>query len=196
MKSSNTTSSCEIPLTMTNNLWYYKQPSSVSSNSIHIACHAVIKLLNQTATHELWHHRMGNSGKTAMEKLPCMVDIIPKLFPRTPLYQSPHCLIGKAYKHMAGYTPSLHDITKTCSMIQMDFGFVRGSNYAHRDKNDHLVTNIDGYNSYLLIMDAATRHHWIFLTKSKDPPTDILITFLATHVISEDVRRCTDQGEN
>ena len=56
---------------------------------------------------------------------------------------------------MACYIPSLDDIIKTGSTFQMYFGFMRGSDYAHRNENDRLVTNIDGYNLYLLIMDAA-----------------------------------------
>ena len=102
---------------------------------------------------------MGHAGKTSMEKLPGMVDGIPKLFPKNPLYQFTHYLTGKASKYMAGYTPSLHNIAKTGSTFQMDFGFVRGSEYSYRDENDCLVTSIDGYTSYLLIIDETTRHH-------------------------------------
>ena len=195
LNSSDPTNSCEIPLIMSNNLWYCEQPPSVSTTNIHTICRAVIRSLNQTATYELWHHRMGHAGKHAMEKLSQMVDGVPTLFPKNPLYKCPHCLTGKATKHMAGYSPSFPDITQPGLTFQMDFGFVRGSDYAHRDADNRLITSIDGYNSYLLIMDSATRHHWIFLTKSKDPPTDILHTFLKTHGISDGIRTIrTDQG--
>ena len=77
----------------------------------------------------------------------------------------------------------------------MNLGFVVGSNYTHRDTNNQLITSIDVYNSRLLIMNIATLHHWVFFTKSKGSPTDILGTFLSTHGISEIIRTmCTDQG--
>ena len=120
-----------------------------------------------------------------MEQLPGIVDGISKLFPKNLFYQCPHCLTGKATKHKIGFTPALHDITTPGLDFHMDFGFVRGSNYEQRDVNERLITSIDEYKSYLLIMDAATCHHWIFLTKSKEPPTDILNTFLNTHSIKD-----------
>ena len=45
------------------------------------------------------------------------------------------------------------------------------SDYAHPNKStDRVVSFYDGYTSYLLIIDEASRMAWIFLTKSKDPP--------------------------
>ena len=80
MKLLNTSSSSEILLTMTNNLWYCIQPPSLSSNNNHTAFHVAIRSLNQTTKYELWHHRMGHVGKTTIDKLIDMVDGIPKLF--------------------------------------------------------------------------------------------------------------------
>ena len=57
--------------------------------------------------------------------------------------------------------------------FHMDFGFVRGSNYTIKTEDGPTVTSIDGYNSYLIIVDRATRYIWLFLTKSKHPPVDI-----------------------
>ena len=45
-------------------------------------------------------------------------------------------------------------------------------------KTDRVVTSFDGYEAYLLIVDEATRHVWVFLTKSKDPSVDIAADFL------------------
>jgi hypothetical protein len=59
----------------------------------------------------------------------------------------------------------------------MDFGFLRASNpdYSRPDKsNDRIVESIDGYTSYLLIVDEFTRHVWVFLCNSKEPPIDIV----------------------
>ena len=46
-------------------------------------------------------------------------------------------------------------------------------------KSDRVVTSYDGFSSYLLIVDEATRFIWVFLTKSKAPPLDILDAFFA-----------------
>ncbi len=45
-------------------------------------------------------------------------------------------------------------------------------------KTDQVVQSWDGYSSYLLIVDEASHFMWVFLTKSKDPPLDIVDSFL------------------
>ena len=63
----------------------------------------------------------------------------------------------------------------------MDFGFLRASPTDYRQPDtvtDHIVTSFDGFQSYLLIMYNHTRHVWVFLTKSKDPPADMVKDFL------------------
>jgi hypothetical protein len=37
------------------------------------------------------------------------------------------------------------------------------------------------YNSYLLIVDAASRYLWAFLLKNKDPPIELIDKFLSKH---------------
>ena len=41
-----------------------------------------------------------------------------------------------------------------------------------------MVDSWDGYSSYLPIVDEASQYIWVFLTKSKEPPLDIIDTFL------------------
>ncbi len=63
----------------------------------------------------------------------------------------------------------------------MDFGFMRASSsdYSKPDKSiDRVVDSWDGYSSYLLIVDEASRYMWVSLTKTKEPPLDIIDTFL------------------
>ena len=60
----------------------------------------------------------------------------------------------------------------------MDFGFVRGTNYSVKTEDGPTITSKDGYNSYLIIGDRATRYTWIFLTSSKHPPVNIVRKFL------------------
>jgi hypothetical protein len=59
---------------------------------------------------------------------------------------------------------------------------------------DRVVASWDGYSSYLLIVDEASRYIWVFLTKSKEPPLDIIDTFLdhCDHELVGSI--CTDQG--
>jgi hypothetical protein len=79
----------------------------------------------------------------------------------------------------------------------MDFGFMRTStsDYTGRDKSkNRVVKSYDGYSSYLLIVDEATRFVWVFLTNSKSPPIDILREFLTQHAYEDGGCVRTDQG--
>ena len=63
----------------------------------------------------------------------------------------------------------------------MDFGFMRASSSDYRrpnPKTDRVVQSWDGYSSYLLIVDEASRFMWVFLMKSKEPLLDIVDSFL------------------
>jgi len=60
-------------------------------------------------------------------------------------------------------------------------GFVQGTKYSHKDMDGNIVTSLDGYNSYLLIVDYATRYKWVFLTKNKTPQVETARAFLKTH---------------
>jgi hypothetical protein len=79
----------------------------------------------------------------------------------------------------------------------MDFGFMRASSseYGGSDKTRaHVIKSWDGYSSYLLIGNEASRYLWVFLTKSKDPPIDIVETFLARFGHADGGVVHTDQG--
>jgi hypothetical protein len=85
----------------------------------------------------------------------------------------------------------------TCGAeFYMDFGFMRSStkDYKHPNKaTDHVVMSYDGYSSHLVIVDGASRRVWVFLTKSKDPPIEILRTFVSKFGLAKGLIR-TDQG--
>ena len=98
-----------------------------------------------------------------MEILSSMSDGVLKLIPENPLYKCPHCLIDRLSKHISGYTLSLHNINTPVLNFQIDFGFVCGSNYAHMDTTNRLISSIDCYTSYLLIMDIYTQHLYFIL---------------------------------
>ncbi len=43
------------------------------------------------------------------------------------------------------------------------------SNYSQPSKkNDWIVLSYDGYSSYVLVIDEASRYTWVFLTTSKE----------------------------
>ena len=58
--------------------------------------------------------------------------------------------------------------------FHLDFGFVRGSSFKLPTANGEgpTITSVDGKNSYCLIVDRATRHIWVFLSNSKEPPIE------------------------
>ncbi len=79
----------------------------------------------------------------------------------------------------------------------MDFGFMWASSSDYRKPNpktDQVVQSWDGYLSYLLIVDEASRFMWVFLTKSKDPPLDIADSFLKEFGHDDGGSICSDQG--
>jgi hypothetical protein len=43
---------------------------------------------------------------------------------------------------------------------------------------DRMIDSWDRYSLYLLVVDEASRYIWVFLTKSKEPPLDIIDTFI------------------
>ncbi len=93
----------------------------------------------------------------------------------TGIRNHPTCLPTKA---------DLDTMDKTCSpgeRFHMDMGFVRGTKYSIKDADGSMITSLDGYNSYLLIIDRATRYIWIFLTKNKTPQVKVIKNFLQIH---------------
>jgi hypothetical protein len=65
----------------------------------------------------------------------------------------------------------------------MDFGFIRASSVDYSQPHvpsDCIVESYDGYNSYLLIVDDNSTMSWVFLTKSKSLPIELVRLFLGT----------------
>ena len=74
--------------------------------------------------------------------------------------------------------------------------FFRGKKFQTTDEDGRIITSIDGYNSYLFIVDRKTRYAWVFLTSSKHPPVAeaeaVLKKFGSPH---KHKTVCTDQGK-
>ncbi len=79
----------------------------------------------------------------------------------------------------------------------MDYGFMRSStlDYSCPQKGTtRVVRSYDGFTSYLLIINEASRYTWVFITATKEPPLDIFSEFLQHHGHEDGGCICTDQG--
>ena len=156
-----------------------------------------------------------------MQSLHHHVDGVPRLKPH-PLFRCETCLKVKATKRAVTASAVQHALKipiadpttepgnasslaeplreeKPCrpgEQFRMDMGFVRGTQFSYRDKDGTLVTSLDGYNSYLLIVDKATRYTWVFLARSKHPQIEIIQNFLKMHGSKNGTQRYirTDAG--
>jgi hypothetical protein len=79
----------------------------------------------------------------------------------------------------------------------MDFGFMRASTSQYvrpNKKDDRVVLSYDGFSSYLLVVDEASRYIWVFLTNTNEPPLDLIDTFLTRYRHAHGGPIRTDQG--
>ena len=185
-----------VDLKMENGLWFSHQAvvhrpfHPQSSNA------AYVKTMTAEAEYELWHQRLCHPGQKVMEKIHHAVEGVPELkSKRHAFYHCDTCVHSKIQKRNRNKSIS----TKTNSRgerFHMDFGFVRGED--HKEYNSKLrrfITSIDGFNSYLIIVDSFTRYTWIYLTSTKEPPIDLVSQFLDDHGLKIGPRFIrTDQG--
>ena len=171
---------------------------------------AVVRSLSNRASYELWHHRLGHPSKHIMENIHKYADGVPRLRHNN-LWECSSCAQGKLKKSHIGVSPKPHQhvmplkppphpppIERHLSpgqALHTDYGFVRGSGWKAKDDHGKTITSLDGYRSYLLIVDKATRYKWIFLSRTKVPKIEEIRHFLTT--IKPSVPGCyvmTDQG--
>ena len=83
--------------------------------------------------------------------------------------------------------------------LYMEFVFLRASALEYTQsstKTDRVVASFDGYEAYLLIVNKATHHVWVFLTKSKDRLVDTATDFLKIFGLADGgLIRCNQGGE-
>ena len=167
-----------------NNLWFHQinQVTSEEYAKLGAQTKAIVNSLSNTAQYELWHHRLGHPSETIMSKVHDNCDGVPKL-KKHPFYNCATCnhskfrkkSIGKPKLSVQRKPPDKHqDTCQVGQNLHIDFGFVRGSDYSKVDSKGKLVTSIDGYRSYCLVIDRKSRHISIILTKTKEPPIDQL----------------------
>jgi hypothetical protein len=131
---------------------------------------------------EVWLLCLGSPGVGQLNLLPGCVTRIPSTF----CYHSFHYINHKEQASIKKLPaqPSLVRTSKWKRRFYMDFSFMRASatDYSCPHKlTDQVVSSYDGYTSYLLIIDEASGYAWVFLTKSKNPPLNIVQAFLRLH---------------
>jgi hypothetical protein len=144
---------------------------------------------------EVWLLRLGSPGVHQLDALPGNVTGIPSVFEYHPFR-----FID--FKEQARIRKQAAQRSAVCTnerrkRFNMDFGFMRASaaDYSCPHKGtDRVVRSYDGYSSYLLIIDEASRYVWVFLTASKNPPLDIVTEFLHHHGHEDGGSIRTDQG--
>ena len=188
----------------TNRLWYVQQslldcinPAYKHSQNTPTKDTPIIRKLSAAVMHELWHQRLCHPGKTVTENIHLTAEGVPMLAKgRHELYKCRACerskmqSVSKSKQVQSNDKIQQPSVPSRISQLQakvpgqlfhMDFGFVRGSDYKRKDKSGKLITSIDGYRSYLIIVDSATGYMWVLLTKTKDPPLQYVRDFLSKH---------------
>ena len=187
-----------------NNLWfhYLDQVTNDEYSKIGTRTSAIVKKLSTGAAYELWHNRLGHPGKNIMKTIHKHVIGVPHL-KANKFYSCAACMSSKLRKTHIGPTKMTRkeatpkDECESGQHLHADFGFVRGSDWSKKDNDGKLVTSIDGYRSYCLVIDRATRYIWIILTKTKSPPIvelRDLLTKLQSKVKSQYKTITTDLG--
>jgi hypothetical protein len=81
----------------------------------------------------------------------------------------------------------------------VDFEFLHYSTGDYSRPNpatDQIITSVDGFNCYLLVVDEFSQYAWVFLCSSKEPPIDKMSAFLRVFGLAEGgVLRCDQGGE-
>jgi hypothetical protein len=187
---------------------------------------SMIHRVDSNTTYMIMHARLGHPGKCVMQDIHNHVDGInklrkPALFKcgscilvnatkygvtqnelrhatHTAIIKSPPLLDAQLSNSSAPRsTPSADPSSLLPGQVfQIDTGFVRSTKYQHRAEDGHLVTSLDGFNGYVIVVDRATRYTWLFLTRTKIPPVELLRGFLRTHGTKQSVLKWvrTDKG--
>ena len=172
------------PTFMRNKLWYHylnnALPSTKPPSQYGVS---IIQNMSYPALFELWHYRLGHPGTKIIEQIHKHVIGVPP-FRGNKFYNCSSCMYGKfrhkpisKHKYMSTQksemptttTISQENIAAVGQYLHMDYGFVRGSDWSRKENDGKLVTCIDKYRSYLLVIDRYSRYIWIYLTKSKHP---------------------------
>jgi len=148
---------------------------------------------------ELWAARLGHCGADQLNAFATRADGLPNGFEFHPFRHIGWKEQARIRKRAARRVATKVD--EIGVRFYMDFGFIQASLVDYQRPNinsDIIIDSYDGYSSYLLIMDDKSSKTWVFLTKSKAPPLDILRLFLRTFGRDRNLGsyiRCDQGGE-
>ena len=208
-------------LSSANGLWYYTNKNDTDDYATWISrTHhetPIVRKLSKSAEHLLGHLRYGCAGKRCLAGIHHHVDNQPQLhmpdffwcptcfvtsdeqqFPNDPNKYKSHQPSDLYDDWFDGPTEDPDHQLSPGQCFHVDFGFMKGTGYCTKDEEGRTITSIDGYRSYFLIIDRKTRYIWVFLTKTKKPPVQILQQFLKEHghpSARHKVIRCDQGGE-
>ena len=144
---------------------------------------------------ELWLVCLGSPGIYQLDHLPGNATGLPTEFDYHPFrfidFKEEAMILKQVVQRSAIRTPERK------RRFYMDFGFLRASTSdltLPTCGGDCVVYSHNGFTSYLLIVDEASRYIWVFLTHSKSPPLNIVDEILKTHGLSDGGFIRTDQG--
>ena len=201
------------------NLWFHKQ-SEDNTVQEKLKGSVVINRLTDAQAYQLWHERLCHPGKVCMSCIHHHVKGVPQLRGNA-FWRCPSCMASKLSIKQPHRKSSLRKPATAKDMklswaddikyddddiymphalpgqhYHMDFGFVRGKGFMEKTKEGRTITSMDGYNSYLLIIDRATRYTWTFLTGTKEPPIKEARAVLSKFKSNNEHRTVrTDQGK-
>ena len=158
--------------------------------------HSPVTLKKQVES-EMWAARLGFCSEWQLDVIPSCATGLPNQFEYHPFRFIDHKEQALIRKKAAGR------VAKKAKNIGQrffaDFGFLRAStmDFSRRnEEEDRIVQSYDGFNSYLLVVDEHSRHLWVFLSKSKEPPIEEMSDFLSIRGLpSGGVIRCDQGGE-
>jgi hypothetical protein len=208
---SGTSETLKYPLYERNGLWYYEYDDFHDIPTPTHDTKPMVQRLTTTGLYGLLHARLGHPGETVMSQISHHVVGLLKLRKPTMFKCHTCLLVNATKRAVTNRDlPTGNNITITepqatkvtpaydlislppdtepgkpnmppGTFFQMDMGYVRGTKYRVKDTDGNIVTSLDGYNSYLLVEDRATRYTWVFLCRYKVPQIELLRTFLETH---------------
>ena len=188
----------KLPMYCESGLWYHYLNTNIQG-----VTQPIIRKLSSQSEFELWHQRMGHPNTTVLQKMHKYARGIPQL-KEPAFYKCQSCSLCKIRKDTTTRTrgtiaPTIKPTEKLHpgQHLHMDFGFLRGSAFSAKNKDGQLITSIDGFRSYLIVVDRATRYKWIFLTTTRHPPLKEIKTILTKYQTITDKLHCTirtDQG--
>ena len=163
----------------------------------------VIHRLSQRTAFEVGHHRLEHINPRTVKQMHQYATGVPKL-KANPLHKCATCLACKTKKTSHSPTksakygpPQPEERFKPGQHLHMNFDFVLGSDWSFKNEGGKLITSIDGFRSYLIVVDMVTRYKWVFLTTTKSPPlkeVDSILRKFKHSVVNVHATVRTDQG--